>query len=42
MPWRWQEEWQTLFEHNNCKPYKHVKHFRMQMNLQVHFLYICF
>jgi hypothetical protein len=30
-----------LFRHSNCEPYKHVKHFRTQMNLQIHFLYIC-
>jgi hypothetical protein len=24
------------------QPYKHEKHFIIQMNLQIHFVYICF
>jgi hypothetical protein len=24
------------------KTYKHVKHFRAQIHLQIHFLYICY
>ncbi len=33
---------QRRYNHNSYKLYKHMKHFKTQMNLQIRFVYICF